>query len=164
MLGAVLQRSTSGHYMAIYASGLIKRFEIITAIVGMMVFPLAWVLIFMGNDVVSVGGAFFTGWCLMIQVRLALANSIAGLSIWKWINGVLFPYLAISIPIYCIGALIKNFMSPSLIRVICTSVCINLVFFPCFWFFICNNQEREGIMKALWSKINKFKNSKKNNE
>lgn len=156
MLGAVLQSATSGHYMAIYASGSIKRFETITAIMGMVVFPLAWLFISLGHDVASVGGAFFAGWCFMIQVRLIVAKRVAGLSISRWINGVLLPYLIISIPIYFVGVLIKTFIRPSLGRVVYTTVSINAVFLPCFWFIICNNQERVRIVEALRSKIGKF--------
>lgn len=155
MIALVLENMTCGLYIPIFASGIIKGYQITCFVFGILVLPIAWVLMVSGHGLMSVAYALPIGRLFYAAIRLYFTKRICGFSPHKWIFGIFVPIFCASIVSVGMGlALVYFWAKPSLLRVAMTTIAVNLTFIPLTWFFVFDGPERCLVRDKILVRLN----------
>ena len=151
----VLEKICSGHWMAIFAFGRIGWYQLAMGICGVIVLPLAWLLMKAKFDLLAVGYALIVGKIVASVIRLWFGRSIGTLSVWKWIREVLFPLVASTGAALAIGCIPVSLQAPSFIRIIETTLLTEMAFLPLCWFLVLTSAERSALLARVKARMNR---------
>lgn len=155
MIALVLENMTCGLYIPIFASGIIKGYQITCLIFGVLVLPIAWVLMVLGHGLVSIAYALLSGQIFYAVIRVYFTKRICGFSPKKWVFGIFMPVVCSSVISVFVGmSLVLAWLKPSFIRVIITTIMVNLTFIPLVWFFVLDDAERSIVKNKLLLRLN----------
>lgn len=142
LVASLMDRSTEGCWMAIFAVGKIARYQLIVPLAGFIMLGLGWLFVCHGGGVASVGLALVTGSVATQFFRLYYGSRIAGLSIRTWFSGVFLPVVFLAAVSSAAGAIPRFLMAPSMFRVVATTGLSVAVFAVFVWFVVLGTQER----------------------
>jgi len=146
---SVLERMSEGLYMPIMAFGKgVGRYSWVIGWAGFTRLAVALTLFLSGVGIVAVCASIIIGRIVVVIVRLRLSRELAGLSVWKWINTVLYPISLLAAATYGVGCLCR-FLSPSIVRIVLTTVVCEMIFLPLAYFIILNAAERGWIQEKV---------------
>lgn len=155
MMVLVLENMTCGLYIPIFASGRIKGYQIACLLSGVLVLPTVWALLHFGYGLMSIAYALLAGQIYIVIIRLYFTTCICGFSPWKWIFGIFMPVVCSSGISVLVGmSLALAMMEPSFMRVVVTSIMVNLTFIPLVWFFVLDDAERGIVKNKILSRLN----------
>lgn len=155
--GRILEDLTCGHYMTIFSFGDIRNYQIACAVNGLLIIPIAYLGIKIGLGILGIGFGYVISAIVCVFIRLYYGRKVGTMSIRFWIQGIFFPLLLCSILAVVPGILVTCFMSPSFIRVVLTTLSIEIVLLPLVWFFIFDLEEKELVRNKITSWRSKFK-------
>lgn len=156
MLWHVINSCTTGHMVAVNASGRVAAYQITLS--GINVFTLPFVVltgfltrnIYIMMLVVSV----FEG--INSIARVLFARKLVGTSIRSWVSAITRCLLAGTLVIG-FGSLPKLFFAASFYRVVLTTVISELIFLPLTWFILLDADERQFVASRLQPKFAKLR-------
>ena len=144
--GAVIERLTAGHQMAIAAAGKVAAWQFAGGVLNVLVFPLAWILAASGFGVKAAACAAFACPCCTFVTNLLFAKKLVNMSIIPWARQVLLPLLSLMAIVTFSGWIVTKLAEPCFARlVVTTGVCL-LMTFMVGWFSVIDGVEKASIM------------------
>lgn len=153
----VLEHMSCGLYMAIFADGRIRNYQMSCLAYSIVTVPFAWLLMINGLGIVSVGYALLLGRAIIICARLYYAQRLCGLSAEKWLSRIFTPLLIATLFALSFGLVLRHVFAPSFLRIVYITVVVNVVFIPMTWFMIFENEERRFVIRRVNGWIDKFR-------
>ena len=138
----LVDKSTLGHMIAVNASGKIALYQVILGGFLILSLPIAWIGVLFGYGVYSIAVALALTMIACSIGRVLMARSRTGLSARYWFLKILWPIILVSVASGSVGLLPMCSMRPSFVRVIVTTICIEIFFLPLSWHFSLNVAER----------------------
>ena len=137
-----IDKTTLGHLLAVSANGKIREYQIFLGGSLILTFPIAWGLVAAGCGVYAVGGAMIFTMCLCAWGRLFFARSLVGISIRAWFERVMLPVVLSAVPAAVVAYVVVAMLSPSLGRVVMTTLVAEAAFLPGAWYLALSREER----------------------
>lgn len=145
MINLILDKSTLGQKIAIYATGQIARYQVVSGGALMLTFPLAWLFSARGLGVYSVGFAMVLTMLVCVLGRVWYARGSAGLRARTWVISAIAPLTVVMVFAYGIGCVPHFFMEESFVRVCITTMCSEVAFVLTTWFIALSSEERSFV-------------------
>ena len=149
LICAMLEKSITGHVLAVNAIGKLAKFQTVHGISLMLALPFVGFSFWIFPNIWSVGVALIATMVLTIIVSLVAARKVTGMSIKFWIFNIMIPNLIVSLLCLAIGCMPRIFLSPSLLRVFVTTFVTLVVFLPVSWFLVLSKNEREYVLNRI---------------
>ena len=152
----LVDKATVGHCLACNASGKIAGYQATGGTMLIASFPLAWLFLANGFNVLSVGWAMVITTACNSLSRTYFARKLAGLSFWYWLGKIMLPVLVSGIVSIIPGLIVMKYLEPSFIRIVITTIAIEIVYLPITWFVALDKNERAYVgekVKKIISKI-----------
>lgn len=126
---------TNSLVTAITATGRIKRYQIVVASFGLLVFPLTWIAYKLGAPAEATYAIFLFIYVILIFVRLIMIREYVQLKVSVYIRNVLFRVIPVLILSFIIPSLIAMRMSDGILRLL--TICVVSMFSTsCIEYFI----------------------------
>lgn len=155
LICAIIDKSITGHVLAVNAIGKLAKFQMIHGISLMLALPVVGVSFWVLPDIWSIGAALIGTICFTVFVSLLAAKEVTNMSIKTWLTSVMMPNLILCIVSLAVGILPRFFMEQSFIRVVVTTFFTLIAFLPTAWFFVLSKSEREYFVIQLKTKFNR---------
>ena len=136
---------TTGHMVAINATGRIACYQVVVNAFSVMTIPVAVAFGFLWRNVYAVLGAQVGIAAVVSVVRLFFARGLARTSIRVWIRSVFFAFLLSAGPAVLLGLVSRIFMQPSFARVFVSTLLCEIVYVPLIWFVVLSNDEKQFV-------------------
>jgi len=149
VIGDLIDKSTLGHILAINATGNVALSQSWEAVGRLICIPVSIILCFLGCGPCSIGWAYIVSSLVISMGRVYCAQKNIGLSIMYWVKKVAFPAVCLTLSSMFCGTLIKNLLGESLLRLLCITICVELLFMFGMWFLMLDRRERKYILKHL---------------
>ena len=149
LVGLVVDKSTVGHMSAVNAKGRIALYQFVLGGTLILTLPLAWVFVRIGL------GAYSVGWALLAMTicsawgRVWFARRLAGMSIRRWVFGIMLPILFLVISTVCVSLLPAVLMPPTFGRLFVTTGVVEAVVLPLGWFVVLDRDERAYVVDRI---------------
>lgn len=134
---------------AMLATGDIKKYQIIVGGLGMLVFPLAWLLFYIGLPPETAYLATILIFICQFICRLRLLYEMIGLSPIEYIKKVLVKTIAVSLLSIVIPFLLIRTMDESILRFLLVGLSSVVVSVIAIWFIGINTSERVFFVKSV---------------
>lgn len=151
MVLVLIQQSTSGFCAAINARGKIALYSVVVGTVGALTFPLAWLLAWFTRVPLAVMGALIFVAGVSAVVNLSFARALVDLSIRKWAFRIMAPILVLVLLSSPLGYVTRLFWEPSFVRVVMSTLMVEVVLLPCAWLLIFDSSEKEFVAGKIQS-------------
>ena len=152
----VLDNITFGHMSGILACGNIKWYQITTGSLCVLSVPIAWLVLELGGNPISVSWVIAISMGMCSVARLFFGRSLLGVGIKEWAKRIFVPISIIIILSLSVGCVILLLMpNPSFLRMFITGVtsCITMVILA--WFALFDKVERTTLGNAVKKTISK---------
>jgi len=149
----VCENMCCGHYIAIFADGDIKWYQIWCLLMSICALPIAWFLMKLGHGIAAIAYALGIKQLSIVIVRLYFGRKVCGLSIRQWMMTVSFPIVLCSIAALAVGFFVRLNCDASFRRVMLTTVVVNATLLPFAWFLVLGESERELCRDKIFSKL-----------
>jgi O-antigen/teichoic acid export membrane protein len=139
----IVDKLTSGHMLAVNASGKIKYYELIQGPLLLSAIPMAWAFFHFKSSPIYMGFALFLSTVLYCIGRLIFCKNLLGLPIKTWSKTVLLPIIAIT----CAGTSASFFhfklLQPGFARLILTTIISFSITSLTSWTILFSKQEKK---------------------
>lgn len=140
---------------ACLATGNIKRYVTWVTSVGILVFPLTWLVFQLGAPVYATYFVFIGVYVCVLFVRLYIMKGLLDFPTMMFVRNVLFRILATTAAVVVLPLIVNHWLEDSLLRfIISTATCI-LATAACSFFIGLSPQERAGVQEKITAIINK---------
>ena len=147
---------TTGHVVAINASGKIVAYHVVMSAVSILTVPLAVVFGYCWRNVFAVMALVVSMEFINSAGRVYFARKIVGTSIRKWMFGIMIPSVLTIVLCGVIGSVPRFFILPSFIRVCMTTVCFEVVYLPLIWFVVLSKDERQFVIEKFGPRLKRL--------
>lgn len=137
---------------AMFATGKIKRYQIIVGSVGSLVFPLSYIFYELGASPEVSYIIYFITYTLLLFIRLYLLRNMIGLPIMMYFKEVLFPIIPMSVCAFILPAIIYYNQTPSILRM-CEIVILSIISTTSTIYFIGLDKAERNYIKSKASTI-----------
>ena len=145
LFALVVDNSTVGLVMRIFATGKIAVFQVVEAFVWISALLIAWAWMVRGGDIEGVGIGFLVMYSLDNIVKLFCARRTGGMSIRFWISHVLVPVVIVIGITMAIGTIPRLLFPQTFLRLVLTTSVCEVVFIPLVWKFALGDADRSLI-------------------
>ena len=149
MVSVVVDRMTSGLWVVIEASGRVAVWQMVSCAIKVSALVLAGALAWTGMGLDAAGVALTLVAVADGVSHVMLYKRYFGFSSWAWIKKILLPLIVVAAVAVAVGALPRLLMPPSFLRVVVTTLAVNLTLLPLVWRLGLNASERE-LVKRKW--------------
>lgn len=139
----------TGLWIGIFAIGRIGRFQICEALCWFLVLPLAYVGLKARWNMLGVGISLVAANCLVVLVDVLFAHRHCGIQPFKWIRRVAMPVIFISLVSLPIGLIVRLWMPPTFLRVVCSTAAVEVVFLPLCWFLLLPDEVKSRLLTTF---------------
>jgi O-antigen/teichoic acid export membrane protein len=134
---------------AMYATGKIKKYQIIVGGAGMLVFPLAWLLFVIGLSPESAYICNIAVYILQLCLRIYLLHDMVGMSVYRYMHEVLLKVtmtslIAFSFPLIVCYVLEDSYTRFSLVLLVGAIFTVSSIYFVGL-----NNDERQFVVSQI---------------
>lgn len=141
---------TTGNMIVINASGKIKEYHIVLGSISIFTLPVAAVATaYLGFGVYAIGIVLVIGIIFNSAGRLYFAQKELQMSIGRWIYEVFFPIIGLILFCLPVAYLPHLWLQPGFLRLSCTIILAEVIFFPFTWLYVFNKEERNFIIEKL---------------
>lgn len=149
VISVIIEEFSIGHYNAINASGEIGRFYLVRSSIGIVALfvPLLLLLLKESPYMVAMGIAVTS--CFILMVDLYYARKLAGMGISRLLKSIMCPIVLSSAAAMLVGAVVCLQSEPSLIRVVETTILVDLSQLALFWLIVLDDNERRWVLNHL---------------
>lgn len=152
----VLENMTTGHWIAIGANGNIKWYQIVVGACFIATLPIAWIMMRCGLGINSVGYSLFLTLVMVAVVRVTSAKYLLNLLPINWIRDVFTPILVTIVFSSTLGYLPQIFMAPSFMRILVTTLVVEIFLSLLIMLYVLDSSEREFIKSKVKKTIAKI--------
>lgn len=145
----VIDKTTSGHMLAVIASGKIALYQGVLGSFLILTLPLAYGMIKLGFGFLSIGYSILLTTALCAWGRVYFARRILNLSTIQWIYNTLFPIGLTCVITALIGFLPHLFVNESFKRIILTTCFSEFALISLSWFCVLHIDEKEFIKEKI---------------
>ena len=145
----VIEKSTVGHMCAVNAKGRVAMYQFVLGGFLILTLPVAWLLVWLGFGVYSVGFAFLALSAISALGRAWFARAIAGLSIRYWLFHIVMPLAIVAFLVSVICAPLQIFVQPSFARLCLTTLVSLLLFLPMVFWGTLTRDERNYAINCI---------------
>ena len=142
LAAALLNKMSSGEWTAISASGKVGAYQLGTGLVDLLAIPVAWLMMWNGWGLASVGYVTLGGAVINAVQRVIFAHRVAGVSAVDWIRRVLMPLLVLVVAGFVAAAIPRFTLDPSFGRIVLTILAGEAMMLPLCWLVIIDAEER----------------------
>lgn len=153
MASVVIDKSAIGHMYLVNANGKIARYQMVLGTSLIMTLPIAYLFVKLGWGMAGVGTALVVGMTGCAWGRVWFARKLVGLSASYWLKRVLLPLAVVVSLSLSVGAIPRCFMAQSFMRIILTTMVVEIMLIPVSWMFLLDEEERSFIRKKVLTKI-----------
>ena len=139
-----------------FATGKIKRYQIIVTTVGCLVFPLSWISFELGMQPQAGYIIYFIIYTILLGVRLYLLKDMVKLPVMMYVREVLFKVLPVIVISFVILGMVVYLMNPSFIRLLIVCVTSVLTISIVEFFIGLTKQEKAFVLDKIKVVINKI--------
>ena len=145
LLARYIDQLTVGQCLCVSALQNIGRFQAVGAVVCCIPLLIAFVYFSFGGDLSGVGWGFVMMYLVGDVQKLYFAKKMCNMSVTSWVQGVLVPMSVVVVLSMLVGVIVKTSMSPSLVRVFCTTAAVESVLLLSSWKWLLAEDERNRI-------------------
>lgn len=145
----VIEKLSSGHIIAVNATGRVAKFQTVRGLLRTSVAPLALILIWLINSVVVIAISLPISAFIVVLGDVYLAQTRSGLSIRYWIKNIVVPIMAIVLITVLACLLPRLFLFNPWVRLLITSAAAILCMLFLGWVFLLETDEKNFILKKL---------------
>ena len=145
LIALVVDNSTVGLVMRIFATGKIAVFQIVESFIWITALLIAWGWIFFGGDVVGVGVGFLVMYSMDNILKLWCAQHSVGMSVRHWLFRIAVPVMIAAVVGTVAGYVPSFFMPQSFLRVVVTTIVCEIAFIPVVWYLAFNDADRSFV-------------------
>ena len=156
LLHDLIDRTTSGHLLAINATEKIGFYQAVSGIALILTTPIAWLFICFMWGIYSVGWAIVATMLMTLVARVWLARTIVGMLARYWVKAVIVPLGLVFAPTLGIGFLPRFVMTAGICRVGVTTILCEAALAVLAWMFALDIQERAFVVSKIKQMRNKF--------
>lgn len=109
---------SSSMVTAVNATGKIKKYQTTMTLIGCLVFPISWIVFYLGGAVWSTYVVYGIIYFILVFVRLFLLKGLINLDPIDFIKNVMLPYIPVVILSLIAPAVIVYFMDEGILRLI----------------------------------------------
>lgn len=149
----VIEKLTSGHVIAVNASGKIARFQMVRGVLRTLVIPLAVIPAYLGWGPVAVTVALPLSVLLVDIGDVYLAHGRVGMVPFLWIKNVVTPIAILILLEFMVGYIPRLILPASLIRILVTSLFVLGSMIPLVWFIVLSVDEKTTIRNYIVTHI-----------
>lgn len=148
---------TVGHTVAINAVGKIAMFHVVVCSINILTLPVALLVGVIWRNIYIISLSVVAFDVILSMGRLVFAQIICKTSIEKWMKHVFLPVLLLCVCSYGIGILPSIMFTPSLWRIVMSTMVCEIVFIPLSWHIILTGEERKFIRGKIVILLQKIK-------
>ncbi len=156
MLQGVLDKFSVGYLIAIYATGRIAKFQLYVGAIWFVVLPAAMLFVSFGGGVYSVLFALVLARLYAVVARVWFARRLLCMGLRQWCKEIVNPLLLLTLVVFGVGCVPRFWIGESPLRVICTTIIVEVALLPLAWVFVLNKQEREFIILKLQAAVKRI--------
>lgn len=149
MVSLVLEKITTGHWVAISGNGKMALYQFLIGLNFMLSVPICWGMFACGTSVYAVAYSLTSVMVGAIVIRVCLLKHYLNVSPRYWIRRVFVPIALSTCATVAIGVLPRFFLAPSFFRVVLTTIVSECVLIPLVWFLVLDPEERVYIFGKL---------------
>ena len=145
-----------GYELAVNACGRVAAYQILVGGSMIAIFPISWLMFYFGMGPVWIGYITII-MALVTATRVIIARRVAGLSFRYWLFKVAIPINLVVVLNLFVGYLPKLFIDESFLRVILTTIVVDVGLVTMFWFFVLDAGEKAICVNRIKSLICSFR-------
>lgn len=145
----LLEKLSTGHYMAIFAIGRIGAYQLTMSFCGLSSLPMAFAFIRLGMGLDGVGLALVIAKVFAVLGRLYYGHKIANISAKIWAYQISIPFIVVLGGTALLGVLPQIFLPASFGRVCLTTLFCELTLFPLAWYLLFTQGDRLYIREKV---------------
>ena len=146
----VFDRMTDGYWMAIYSTGRkLMKYTWAILCAGITSVLVIWLCFILGMKMWSVVIGLVIAKLMTVGIRLVCGRFLVGFSVRYWIKRVFCPIASAAFLSGCGGLIVCGMFSPSLVRIVSTTVVCEIIFLPLIWVIILEKDEREYVSSKI---------------
>ena len=155
LLMLLADKASTGQCLACNASGRIAAYQAVGGSMLICSFPLAWLFAHLGLGVYSIGAAMVLTTTANTLSRVWFARHLAGLSARYWLIKTILPISLVSCFVAMPCLLVMKVMQPSFMRIICTTLIVELLFVPGIFYLVLDKDERNSVCEQILRRLRK---------
>ena len=152
----VLENMTMGHWVGISATGKIALYKFLAGTLFIAALPIAWIMIKLGMGINAVGCALFSTFFAVVIIRAVTVEKLLDISVMMWLKKVVFPILMASVLAFTVGLFPRMIMRPSLVRLLATALCTEVVLIPLAFYCVLDKNERRYLTTKFHNSIRRI--------
>jgi len=134
---------------SMFATGDIKRYQIIVTVIGCLVFPLSWILFNMGYEPQIAYTIYFIIYGILLFVRLYLLRDMVKLPIMMYVREVLYKVIPVMTICFAVPYILTILLQVGYIRLISVCACTGIVTPMTIYYIGLNVNERKFILEKI---------------
>ena len=157
MFCSILEYMGLGQAIAISAFGRVAKYDMTTGISRSFMIPVAWGLISFGFSIYSVGVSYIIVMLIFVLIRAWFSRSLASLSIWQWVKEVVCPIFLVTLLSLVVGLSTRLVLEESILRVLFTSLVVEITLLPLSWFLVLTLDERHVLASKITNIVSRIR-------
>lgn len=153
LLAAIIDKSTTGHMLAVNANGKIAAYHAFLGGALISTLPVAWTFVAMGWGVASVGWAIVLGTAMCAWGRVWFARSLVGMGGWHWVKKIMLPCAIATAAAGGAGWLTSMAMEAGIWRIVCVAGVADMVLAGLAWRTCLDGDEREFVISKIRDRL-----------
>lgn len=142
---------------SMFATGKIKRYQIIVTTVGCLVFPLSWIAFKLGFEPQVGYILYFIIYTILLFVRLYLLKDMVKLPVMMYVREVLYKLVPVIVVGFAIPGILISTMDAGWLRLILVCLLSVLVTAASEYFIGLSNKEKDFVAEKIKLVIGKIK-------
>ena len=149
ILFLIIDKASIGQSLACNATGKIAAYQAVGGGLLVLCLPIAWILVVCGFGMYSIGFAIVITGLGNTLSRVWFSRRLVGMSTRRWLYYTVIPVLCVSLCAVGGGLIIARVMEPALLRVVITTIIVEIIFLPLVWLVVLTRDERQFARKLL---------------
>lgn len=148
---SLFYQSSTGLMSAVQAVGNMKNYQISLSILYLLTLPISYVGLLYYKSILIPLVVCIVMEVMSLIVRIVFANKLVGVSIKEFVVKIVLPLLICILISSIIPYFLASFFSPSLGRVVLTTVSFLSIFFVLQWYILYNNSDKNFITNVIFT-------------
>ena len=153
----IIDKASVGQMLTVNANGIVAVYQAFLGTALVATLPIGWLLIKCDVGPCSIGFSLIITMVICSIGRALLARRLVGMSARLWLCQVIFPLSLVALPSLAAGFLPRVFLRESVIRVVITTLSVEIVLLPLSWRVLLTLTERQYICSRLRLVLNRLK-------
>lgn len=156
LLISLFYQLSTGLMSSVQAVGNMRNYQISLSILYILTLPISYVALIYYNYIILPLLVCLVIELLSLLVRIIFANKLVGINIREFICKIVLPLIVCILLSSIVPAFVVSICSPSILRVVITTITFLSVFFTSIWYILLNSSDKsfaKNIFAVLKSKL-----------